>query len=98
MLSKGAQAVVRGIRLANEGQVHDGYELMKNSTGQDLIDAQMAMDDQAVLASKFREIGKRHNATKNEPMGKLLARAAAADDADAKLLLASGVLDRRTLL
>ncbi len=70
-------------------------DLMKDCTPRDLYEACDILEDQALWASKLKEIGERHHAKRQETMRDILTRAAAAGDEDAKALIACGLLEQK---
>jgi hypothetical protein len=62
-------------------------------TGEELAEAAQVMKDEAVLLNQFRTIADRFYRRMDGSLDELLASAAAAGDVEAKILLATGVLD-----
>jgi hypothetical protein len=85
---------IEGLRIAAAGNPQAGRKLMKHCTVQDLRDAAAILKNQELLADNIIEIGKRHFQPRdNDNLRKILRRAAKAGDADAELIIESGLLD-----
>ena len=96
MISMNAVLAIRAMRMYDAGKPDEGWNVLKGLTGNDLKEAARVLEEQAILAEKIMEIGKRHGRVReNDKLGAVLKRAAAAGDEDAKLMILSGVLDKR---
>jgi hypothetical protein len=89
----GARLAIKAIRLLRKNKADEATAILKNLTHKNVADAEQILSNQAIVARKITEIGKRHGAKTKDTIETILQKAVEAGDADAELLIAAGLLD-----
>jgi hypothetical protein len=95
MITANIAACIKGLRLICDGKAEDAYELMKECTPRDFLEAADILEDQSLWAGKLMEIAERHQGQDHESVRDLVVGAAAAGDEEAQALLDCGFLETK---
>jgi hypothetical protein len=93
MISANVSACIRGIHLLGDGATKEACDLLKDFTAEELREAAEILEEQALWATKLREIAERHHVQGDVSVHDILTGAADAGDEEAKALIASDLLE-----
>ena len=97
--SYSVRQAIKGIRLAADGKISEGWEILKDLTGDDLLKASKICEEQCRTADRIMKIGKQHGFVTESnkdtiKLGYVLEHAAHAGNKQAKKMIDAGVLEQ----